>query len=109
MQLGGYKIRLNKNDQMWGAAIAEWICLPLPSSCPGFRVPSTPSALLSFIVLCYIFHVKRTKKQKEGGCGPFKKIKLYQWSVNNTTGTSKLLLSVGNHVYIANYDLRVKK
>ena len=32
---------------------------------PRVRVPSTPSMLLSFIVLCYICHLKRTKINKK--------------------------------------------
>ena len=47
----------------WGATIAQWIRLRLPSCRPGFE--SQACHLRFFIYLCYICHVKRTKINKK--------------------------------------------
>ena len=50
-----------------GAAIIQWICLRLPSCCPGFK--SEGHHLFCYHLksnLCSICHVKRTKINKTG-------------------------------------------
>ena len=66
-----------KEIKSWGAAIAQWIRLCLPSCCPGFESQAHHLRFYHLQYLCYICYVKRTKvKQKEAGFGPFlKKIK----------------------------------
>ena len=69
--LNGYVIWLAsdffqiKSTMLFGAAIAQWIYLRLPSCGPGFDPPSTTSTLFQFI-----FELDKNK-QKEAGIGPF--------------------------------------
>ena len=48
-----------------GAAIAQWICLRLPSCRPGFESQVHHLHFFHLMYLCYICHVKRTKINKK--------------------------------------------
>ena len=47
------------------AAIAQWICLRLPSCCPGFESQAHHLHFYNLQYLCYICHVERTKINKK--------------------------------------------
>ena len=62
-----------------GAAIAQWICLRLPSCRPVFESQAHHLSFYHLLSnLCYICHVKRTKiNKKRPGLAHLKKLILY--------------------------------
>ena len=48
---------VEEEEYEWGAAIAQWIRLCLPSCHPGFESQATPSTLLYFIVKFVLYIV----------------------------------------------------
>ena len=68
------EVRVSKNLIGGGAAIAQWICLSLPSLRPGFESQAHHLCFFQFILFkFYICHLECGKnKQKEAGIGPLK-------------------------------------
>ena len=65
--------QLKFNLLWWGAAIAQWICLHLPSCRPG---SSPKHTIYAFINLCwFVSSWKDENKQIEAGIGHFFKKK----------------------------------
>ena len=60
------------NKNIMGAAIAQWICLCLPSCCPGFESQTYHLRFYQFILELY--NAEKTKIKKEAGIGQFKKL-----------------------------------
>ena len=62
------------------AAIAQWICLHLPSCCPGSSPKHTIYALSLYVkFVLYLYCEKNKKNQKSCQFGPFKK--RYEWAL----------------------------
>ena len=59
-----------KNILKWGAAIAQWIHLCLPSCCPGFNAEHN---IYAFQFIFELWREQEVNKQKEAGIGPFMK------------------------------------
>ena len=53
------------NKSIWGAAIAQWIRLRLPSCHPGFESQAHHLHFFHLYYLCYICHLKRMKINKK--------------------------------------------
>ena len=56
----------------WGAAIAQWICMSLPSCHPGFESLAHHLCFISYSLICALFLM--WKEQKEAGFCPIKNI-----------------------------------
>ena len=58
---------------IWGAAIAQWIHLRLPSCHPGFESQARHLHFFISEIVLYLSLEKKENKQKEAEFGPFKK------------------------------------
>ena len=57
--------------KIWGAAIAQWNCLRIPSCRPGFESQAAIFAFSFIVFVLYLSCEKSQNKQKEAGFGPF--------------------------------------
>ena len=65
---------MSKMQQLWGAAITQWICLYLPSSCPGFESQAHHLCFFQIVYLSFELECEKNKNnQKDAGIGPFLK------------------------------------
>ena len=71
----------HKHPQVRGAAIAQWICMRLPSWCPGFESQAHHLRFYHLQYFYYIIHVKRTQinKKRPGLVHFCKKTSSGQW------------------------------
>ena len=67
--------KLPKNVEDWGAAIAQWIRLRLPSCRPGFESQAHHLCFFNLYLSFELECEKNENKQKEAGIGPLKKKK----------------------------------
>ena len=75
----------------WGATIAQWIRLRLPSCRPGFESQARNLRFLFIVFVLYLSCEKNENKQKEAGFGPFKKHASFHsiYFITNDLGNEK--------------------
>ena len=60
------------SNKQWGAAIAPWYRLRLPSCGPGFESQAHHLRFFQFVLLKLLLELEKNEnKQKEAGIGPY--------------------------------------
>ena len=73
-KLNPKKERKKERLKEWGAAVAQWICLHLPSCRPGLKSQAHHLCFYHYSqFVIYLSSEKKENKQKEARFGPFKK------------------------------------